>query len=321
MDAGGYRAQDREISGKDDLLAAAAKLHAEEQGAVDFSVTVFEMADITGKDADIAESRLRRGVYNVEGAKRVAHRLLGDSVFGHQYSLESLRRGGATKELQEIGNVWLERARATHGDAFEAVTLYAAASDAFRLAGDKEAAVMAARTGMPLIPMALDDRADIPSIAERKRLAGEDNGMRVAPALALFQAGKEQEALTSGYVSGLDLLQYWERPLADFDPHWITDGSPKWFDVVLSEVLDRDDPAFAARLYDAIAEASFDIEPVQFAVLAAAAGKADRIEAHINGILAQAADRSRHPTDRPYYLLQAARARKAAETLLAHHPR
>lgn len=319
MTAGGYGARDREVSGDGDLLAAAVEQHAIEQGEIDFKVTVVEVADIEGKDADIAMAYLRRGTYNADGARRVAQRLLDDDVIFPPYDLESLQRGGATKELDEIGNVWLQRARAAHGDAFEAVKLYAAASDAFRFAGNKEQAILAARAGMAFVPKALDNRQDIPDMAERRQLAGEDNGMRIAPAISLYRAGAEDEAIASGFTSGLELLKEWDKPLAEYDPQWIVDDTPKWLDVTISLVISQNDPAFANSVLNALATTPGAAEPMQLAVLAAAAGDAGQVRAHLDASLAEARSNppGRHPSDEWFIMLRTVMAWKASEMLLA----
>lgn len=337
MDAGGYRATDHEVSSEDNLLAVAAARVAAEHGETDGTVSVIQEADIAAKDAAIAVTRLWMGVYSASDAQLVADRLILDDSFQRQATLDAMRRGGAITELREVGDGWLRRARAARqgvsdaaqplaGDvaqlfAGDAGQLFAGASDAYRFAGEPEKAIAAAREGMPLIPLALDNRPDIPDMVERRRLAGDDNGMSIAPAISLYLAGAESEAMASGYVSGLQLLQAWDRPLADFDPLWLAQDTPKWFDVTIWQVLDSKDPAFSARVHEALVRTPGAAQPMQLAVLAAAAGKTAEAQAHLDASLssARANDPDRHPSDGPYLMLRTVMAQKVCEMLLAEH--
>jgi len=272
--------------------------------------------DTTGIMGHIAAQRLSSGMYDAASAQLLTEHLLTPPLVFPYWPMETLRRARASRELLAVGSGLLARARQSRGDALEAVELFAAASDAYRFAGEREKAISAAREGMSLIPMAIADRATITDLAERRKLAGEDNGMRIAPAIALYLSGAEEEALASGFVSGLQLLQRWEKPLNEFDPQWIALDTPKWMSVTVSEIVERGDSVFAGRVHDALAASPGSAEAEDLAVLAAVAGQADRVADHIEAIRGEANDASGHPSDRPFLLLRSVIAWKVAEILL-----
>lgn len=330
MDAGGIHAKDKSLPAGDDLLAAAVALEAAEQGEPDAEITVVQEADIPGKQAEIAEARLWNGKYDAAGARIVAAHLVDEFPLFAVSGLEALRRAGATAELHDLADAWLQKARRMKATASKATEYFGVASDAYRFAGDREKAIAAAREGMPLIPLAIDfryedstalpPRSSIPDLAERRRMAGQDNGTGIAPAIALFRAGAEKEALDSGYFSGLELLKEWDRSYADFDPNWIVDDTPKWLDVSISNIVDAGDAEFAGRVHDALARSPGSAEPMQLAILAAAAGNVDQVNRDIAASLASVDAPDRHPSDKQFTMLRTVMAWKVSQMLLTTQP-
>lgn len=330
MDAGGYQAKDQVITDDGDLLVAAATEHAIENGGSAADVQVIVPAEIAAKEAEIAAARMWNGKGDAAGADLVAAQLMDETpIFANQL-LDVLHRGGGTVQLRRVGDAWLARGRSAGGRVETAVQYFGAASDAYRIAGDTDKAIAAAREGMALIPLSFSGWREssnaknandgIPDHAERRRLAGRDNGMHIAPAIALFRAGAETEALESSFTSGGQLLESWDKPLDAFDPQWIVDDTSKWLDSTISTVLSLHDPAFAGRVHDALAKAPDFAEPEQLAVLAAAAGNAEQVRGHIETLLASAKSPNNHPDDEPYIMANAVLTWKVGDMLLKALP-
>src|SRR5262249_55707787 len=127
-----------------------------------------EHYDLKAISAEIATGRLRTAGYDAMSAGIVARYLIDDgpNFWGRQF--EALDKAKAFRELGLIGDAYLAQARQIKPelDALISVELFAAASDCYLRAGNRDAAIAVAREGMRLIPMALANRPDIPDMAE-----------------------------------------------------------------------------------------------------------------------------------------------------------
>lgn len=274
-------------------------------------------------DMSIARARLRASGYDKVSAERLAGELTSTSPLFRESEFALLASANAHDELRRIGDVFLGSARADQ-NPLEAALYLSGAATAYRLAGDTAPALAAAREGMRVIPAALDSKADLTDPKERRREAGEDNGARTSPALALYLAGAEDEALASNYLSGLALLKQWPKPLDQFDPRWLVDDGPTWRGVIIFEVIRKEDRAFATRVYEAFLAPSVDsppTEPGDLAILAATAGKANEARAHLQTMRQQADAEPDKFTNRNYARLRVVPAWRLVEMLLANQLR
>lgn len=107
---------------------------------------------------------------------------------------------GAAEDLKTFGADLATRARRASA-AGDKTVLYGAASEAFRLAQEKPAAIAVAREGLRFIPAAKNTTATGRiEVALQGEFAGDDDA--VAPAIALYRAGARDEAVASGYLTG-----------------------------------------------------------------------------------------------------------------------
>jgi hypothetical protein len=275
--------------------------------------------DVDGIIVSIAAARLWNGKYDAASAKILVADLIhdGPGIGEWDRRFQALSRAKASGELRQIGDAYLAVARTPSVDARRAVAAYALASDCYRTAGDITLALAAAREGMSFIPQALRDEGDASDMRQRRQMAGKDNGMAIAPAMALFRAGALEEVLKSNFFSGVELLKNWDRPLSQFDPQWIVDDTPKWLDVAISDVVNRHDPVFAGRVHDALLRAPGSSTALQLTILAAAAGRSDQVSEHLDEALAIADLPTDHRSERVFLMLRTAMAWKVAEMLLA----
>jgi hypothetical protein len=113
----------------------------------------------------------------------------------------ALEHSGARKELLELAAEYVRQAEARAGKS-SAAEWYAAASDLFLRAGDLRRAREMARRGLPLVPA---------SVAQ------------AAPAIALYRTGAIDEALNTGYLTGLSRYRHARRAGEKPDPQWVLD--------------------------------------------------------------------------------------------------
>ncbi len=229
-----------------------------------------ENYDVADTEAVIAAARLRVDGYDANSARIIVREELKAAYEFFPEGRKALEKAQARNELIELAEAYLRKARSQRNDALSVVEAFAMASEFYRRAGKNDAAIAAAREGMPKIAMALFDKPGDPDFATRRTEAGKDNGSRTAPAIALYAAGAEEEAWRSGYLSGRDRFEMWRGSKDGFDAQWILDDTDKWFDPFIYATAD--DPAFAKKLYQALIRQGVYKEHEVLGLLAAFAG-------------------------------------------------
>ena len=195
---------------------------------------------------------------------------------------------GAAEDLKTFGADLATRARRASA-AGDKTVLYGAASEAFRLAQEKPAAIAVAREGLRFIPAAKNTTTTGRiEVALQGEFAGDDDA--VAPAIALYRAGARDEAVASGYLTGY--ARYRHAPAAGeaADPAWVIEPGAKWsLRWLIDDLIRARGQTQALRLYDALrcrgaevyeAQEGYEWE-AQSAVLAALVGRAGSVRAHL----------------------------------------
>ncbi|MBC6981587.1 hypothetical protein [Caulobacter sp. 17J80-11] len=203
--------------------------------------------------------------------------------------LRVLAAAGAEADVRCLAELYLERSRAplphegpeTRGD------WAGLASDAFRLAGDFDAADAAAREGLQYLERLVAKWT-------RRIEAGDPDAehhlrfLRVAPARALYRAGRVDEALATGRIRAMDRWRdATETGVETPDIGWvIAERDLAGLDEIKHRLIEAGDRAGAGELYEALTAArdGFD-EPEVFrerelGLFAAAAGRGVAMRAH-----------------------------------------
>ncbi|NEX93004.1 hypothetical protein, partial [Caulobacter sp. 17J65-9] len=203
--------------------------------------------------------------------------------------LRALAGAGAQADVRFLAALYLERSRAplAHEGTETRADWAALASDAFRIAGDFDAADAAGREGLQVID---------PLIAKwtRRIEAGYPDAeshlhfLRVAPARALYRAGRVDEALATGRIRAMDRWRDAnETGVETPDIGWvIAEQDLAGLDEIKAALIAAGDRAGAGELYEALTAArdGFD-EPEVFrerelGLFAAAAGRGEAMRAH-----------------------------------------
>ena len=218
--------------------------------------------DVAGIRVEIAEARLKHG-YDAAAAATVVTQekagLRGEAHYlevGERESLVALEAAGAKAELLALARDFLARARQWEPDPENRGEWYALASDAFLKAGKRDEAVTAAREGLPYVADAVSAwTAGVTGLAREASIdqARADAVAAIyctAPIVALYRAGEREEALRSGYLTGLwrykSAAAAGERP----DPRWIL-GDREWKEVELMYLVLLDaERAWPPLFYD-----------------------------------------------------------------------
>jgi len=220
--------------------------------------------DIHGVRVAVAAARLAKG-YDGNSARLVRDAIrekLADYVafyspFGPvtENNRDMLERAHARDELRDLGAESLHRAEAAPDDP-ESVNWYAAASDFYLRAGDRELAREVARRGLPLMPVYLrhylaeqwsGDWSDVEAMA----LA--TGGKGTSPVIALYRSGAIDEALQTRALIGNDRYLNAERAGEKKDPQWaIDDTSTVDIAVMVHEAARSSDRHFQQRAYDGL---------------------------------------------------------------------
>ncbi|HEV8330635.1 MAG TPA: hypothetical protein VGQ22_04395, partial [Steroidobacteraceae bacterium] len=186
--------------------------------------------DMPGVRGGIAAARLARG-YDAESA-HVLMRVILDDLIDHdarfnsrdEHERSALERSGAREELRMLGAECMRRAQATDGEA--AANWYAAASDFYLRAGDRERARELARDGMPYVPASVRKAAGWLTGVDKNdptAMAIAAQGEGTAPVIALYRTGAIEEALKTRYLTGKDRYFNAERAGEKKDPQWVLD--------------------------------------------------------------------------------------------------
>ncbi len=217
--------------------------------------------DMFSVRTDIAIARLAKG-YDAASARQIVNSILGlpniaarhlhDSDPGKRDALE---RSGARDELRELGAACAREGDATNYRPFKS-EYYAAASDYYLRAGERERAVELARRAFRYMPDLLRawvgyvgvDRNDTAAMAIEMRGVGTD------AVIALYRAGAIDEALRTRALTGKDRYLNAERAGEKKDPLWMLENPwPEYFDFVASEAARSNDRDFQQRVYDGLA--------------------------------------------------------------------
>ena len=258
--------------------------------------------DIFGVRTDIAVARLAKGydaasarqiVTSILGLPNIAARQLHDPYPGKRDALE---RCGAHNELRELGAAYVREADATDYRPFES-EYYAAASDYYLRAGERERAVELARRALRYMPDLLRewvgyvgvDRHDLAAMAIETRGVGTD------AVIALYRAGAVDEALKTHALTGKDRYFNAERAGEKKDPLWmLANPWPENFDLVAREAARSNDRDFQQRVYDGLVRScgkSLADCPKQtlrnIALVAAGMGDRPRMKAALTDVVRQ----------------------------------
>lgn len=252
----------------------------------------------------IDQARLHKG-YDREAAARVlADILSGDELLPWpQQGWEALKAAGATEELRALGAALVSRGRGPGRTPEDRTDDFGLASWAFRAAGDRGAALAAAREGMAFVPEAVEGRGDLSSFG-------------TWPVRELFQLAPD-EAVASGFLWGRDRYEGTATVGGQADPAWLAGPRMDFLLKLVVPTLQRrgaasDARALLARLQAAPADwASAGAEELM--MLAAIAGDGRQVEAIFNDA-ARALDESEDMAS--WAALQLVIGRRAADAEL-----
>jgi len=217
--------------------------------------------DMFGVWTDIAVARLTKG-YDAASARHLVINVVGltNITAPHLHDFDSvkrdaLERAGARDELRELGAFYVRKAEGT--DFLPAKSEYfAAASDYYLRAGDRERALESARRGLPSMPEAVRvylgwvpgvDRHDPAAMANATQGDGTD------AAIALYRAGAIDEALKTHYLTGWDRYLNAARAGEQKDPQWVIDYH--WLsniDFMVTEITRGNDQWLQQRAYQGL---------------------------------------------------------------------
>ena len=220
--------------------------------------------DLPGIRTELAIARLGKG-YDAESARQVMRAELDSferlgirvSVFGSQVTRErdALEHGGARDELRELGAECLRQAQAADDDPV-AADWYAAASDLYLRAGDRERARELARLGLPFVAARVQRAVESYSNVDKTNpaaMAIAAQGSGTSPVIALYRTGAIDEALKTHYLTGKDRYLNAERAGEKKDPQWVIDDNwTLYLDLMSGEASRSTDRDFQQRAYDGL---------------------------------------------------------------------
>lgn len=194
-----------------------------------------------------------------------------------------------------VGAATVAAARADD-DPARKVVMFAAASEAYRLSQNRPTAIDIAREGLRFVPLALKrPKSDGIEVAGIRGVILSDN--EIAPAIALYRAGAQAEALASGYLNGY--ARYRNAAIAGETPdaRWVvSDRSQDAVNEMLRDLMETPQVSEAARFYEALrcgGAAFYEYDRAELegrlAVTAALAGRPDAMRRHLEAA-AQALD-------------------------------
>jgi len=225
--------------------------------------TEMEGYDIRGVRGEVAAARLRTG-YDPATARAVAGDLFDEftqygvrfGAFGSSIGTErdALERSGAVEELRGLGAECLRQAEALAGEP-QSAEWFAAASDFYLRAGDRELARETARRGLPYVPAAVKratesyGNVDFNDPVSMTRAA---QGTGTSPVIALYRAGAIEEAVKTRYLSGKDRYLNAARAGEKKDPQWVIDDEWSHMSVIAHDAAHGADRDFQQRAYDGL---------------------------------------------------------------------
>ncbi len=195
---------------------------------------------ISGTRLAIDQARLRSG-YDREAAARVLAAVLAEDEFlpWPEGGPNALEAAGAKDELRALGAALVSRGRTPGRWPEERTDDFGQAAWAFRAAGDREAALAAAREGMAFVPEAVAGRGDVSSFG-------------TWPVRELFELAPD-EAVASGFLWDYDRYERVMKAGGQADPEWVADyDAPFRTELATALLRERRDPVAARALLDAL---------------------------------------------------------------------
>ena len=181
---------------------------------------------------------------------------------------------------------------------------YAAASDYYLRAGDRERALEMARRALPYLPDLIralgyftrPERNDPAAKAIAMRGVGTD------AVIALYRAGAIDEALETRYLTSKDRYLNAERAGEKKDPLWMLEVHwPEYFDQVAREAARSNDREFQQRAYDGLVRSCgkpladcSDQTLRNIALVAAGMGDGPRMKAALAAVVRQIDEEGKH---------------------------
>lgn len=234
----------------------------------------------------------------------------------------ALAAAGASGEARRAADASLERGRDSQRDAETRTDDFAAAAMLLAVAGDREAALEAAREGARLTPLAVRERlwhrqaagALPPAVA-----AEMANGFGTEPVQQLYRLGATEEALANGYLAGRDRYRLELRADRRPDPSWLSDRNIDFqLKLLVPELLERHAVADARALLDHLLADPAVLDAAgteELMMLAAIAGNGERLDAIFAHAVRALDDRAEDATS--WEAIRLVIGRRAADAVLA----
>ena len=226
--------------------------------------------------------------------RELMNRFLVEFCYSYRSCSDELKLAadaGATEDLKAAGADLLQRARESNV-VREKTRGFGVASEAYRLSGDIEAALAAAREGMPFVEAAFRelgiDSTTSPDRRYMKLVVDADDV--VAPAIALYRAGARDEALKSGYISGYQRFHHASVAGETADAKWVVDDRVTFeIDTFVDDLIEAKDTNAALRLHDVLRcsgpdfyeSYQRDVLERNLAIAAALVGRGTMMNAHL----------------------------------------
>ncbi|HET9472916.1 MAG TPA: hypothetical protein VFO82_03430 [Steroidobacteraceae bacterium] len=257
---------------------------------------------IFGVRTDIAVARLAKS-YDAASARHIVISILGlANISGrhiHDFNpvkRDALERSGAREELRELGAAYVREADVTDYRPFKS-EYFAAASDYYLRAGERERAIELARHALRYMPDLLRDQVGYVGV-DRNDLAAMALAMRgvgTDAVIALYRTGAVDEALKSHALTGKDRYLNAERAGEEKDPLWMLENPwPEYFDQMAREAARSKDRGFQQRTYGGLVRscgkslADCSTQTLRnIAVVAAGMGDRTRMKAALAAVVRQ----------------------------------
>lgn len=226
-------------------------------------------------------------------------------------SLGMLREFEAKRELLQIADAYLNRARESQDKPEYKTAWFGLASEAYRLAEDRERALAAAREGLPFVPAAVRSHwvgmpaPPMNTNEERRHAAAFIGDGATQPVVQLYRAGAREEALQTGFLTGYH--RYTNAAVAGeaANPRWLVeDRQESVIERVIGDLLRDPNQAVANAVYEGLlcdgpsfyGPHRIAVLERTLAVLAAMAGQRASVSVH----LARAIEQTDREADASY---------------------
>ena len=258
--------------------------------------------DMFSVRTDIAIARLAKG-YDAASARHLVNNIVGIPNISARHIHDSdpekrgaLERGGARNELRELGAWYVREAAAVDYRPYKS-KFYAAASDYYLRAGDRERALEMARRALPYLPDLIRALGYFtrPKSNDPAAKAIAMRGVGTDAVIALYRAGAIGEALETYYLTSKDRYLNADRAGEKKDPVWMLEVHwPEYFDQVAREAARSNDHEFQQRVYDGLVRSCgkpladcFDQTLRNIALVAAGMGDRPRMKAALAAVVRQ----------------------------------